>query len=94
MPSIESGVPAYRGGGDTIWAKYNASDTDYNNFMSDEGSRERFWQMKTEFWEYVIKAQPNPAHTIFGYLHQKGKLLSVITQVRCLLLFHKNATNL
>eukprot|EP01115_Flamella_aegyptia_P014650 TRINITY_DN843_c0_g1_i1.p1 TRINITY_DN843_c0_g1~~TRINITY_DN843_c0_g1_i1.p1 ORF type:complete len:304 (-),score=91.14 TRINITY_DN843_c0_g1_i1:7-918(-) len=81
--SVESGVPAYRATDQKsdIWTKYKPSDGEYANFIRDEQSRERYWEMKTEFYNILQTVSPNPGHTFFGYLHQQNKLLSIVTQV-------------
>ncbi len=81
---LESGVPAFRqtDQSNDIWSKYKPEDGQFANFMKDDGCRERHWRMKTEFYEIIKKVKPNPAHEIFGFLHNQGKLLAIVTQVR------------
>jgi NAD-dependent deacetylase len=48
--------------------------------MTSEDQRKKHWEMKTGFFDILMKAEPNPAHKIFGYLHEQGTLLGVVTQ--------------
>eukprot|EP01118_Nematostelium_gracile_P007885 TRINITY_DN2588_c0_g1_i1.p1 TRINITY_DN2588_c0_g1~~TRINITY_DN2588_c0_g1_i1.p1 ORF type:complete len:413 (+),score=139.67 TRINITY_DN2588_c0_g1_i1:36-1274(+) len=78
--SVESGVPAFRGSPDSIWSRYNDADNDYNNFLTRDDCRTRYWQMKTEFYDILQKTTFNPSHKIFAALHKQGKLDAIITQ--------------
>jgi len=78
--SVESGIPAFRGGDESVWSKYNPSVGEFENFINNEDCREQYWKMKTEFFETVQNANCNPSHQIFSYLHLQGKLLNIITQ--------------
>jgi len=48
--------------------------------MTNEGCRERYWKMELELYNFIKKATPNPAHNIFKYFHDIGKLRAIITQ--------------
>jgi len=77
--STESGIPDFRSPGG-VWDKYDPEDFYFQNFITSEVSREKYWQMATEMWEPIKKAQPNPAHLAIAELERLGKLDCVITQ--------------
>ena len=77
--STESGIPDFRSPGG-VWDKYNPEDFYFQNFLANEASREKYWQMATEMWEPIKKAQPNPAHLAIAEFEKLGKLDCVITQ--------------
>jgi NAD-dependent deacetylase len=77
--STESGIPDFRSPGG-VWDRYNPEDFYFQNFLASEHSREKYWQMATEMWEPIKKAQPNPAHLAISELEKLGKLDCVITQ--------------
>jgi NAD-dependent deacetylase len=77
--STESGIPDFRSPGG-VWDKYNPEDFYFQNFIASEASREKYWQMATEMWEPIKRAQPNPAHLTIAELERLGKLDCVITQ--------------
>ena len=77
--STESGIPDFRSPGG-VWDKYNPEDFYFQNFLANEASREKYWQMATEMWEPIKKAQPNPAHLAIAEFEKLGKLDCIITQ--------------
>jgi NAD-dependent deacetylase len=77
--STESGIPDFRSPGG-VWDKYNPEDFYFQNFIASETSREKYWQMATEMYEPIKKAQPNPAHLAIAELERLDKLDCVITQ--------------
>ena len=77
--STESGIPDFRSPGG-IWDRYNPEDFYFENFISSEASREKYWQMATEMYEPMKQARPNLAHLAIAEMERLGKLDSVITQ--------------
>ena len=77
--STESGIPDFRSPGG-VWDRYNPEDFYFQNFISSEASREKYWQMATEMYGPMKKAQPNLAHLAIAEMERLGKLDCVITQ--------------
>ena len=77
--STESGIPDFRSPGG-VWDRYNPEDFYFQNFLASETSREKYWQMATEMYEPMKKAQPNLAHLAIAEMERLGKLDCVITQ--------------
>ncbi len=76
----DSGVPDFRGIGHSYWTKYDPKDFLYQQFIDSERSRKIFWEMEQQFYELVLRVQPNEVHYAYSELEHKGKLLAVITQ--------------
>jgi len=77
--STESGIPDFRSPGG-VWDRYNPEDFYFQNFISSEVSREKYWKMSSEMYEPMKKAQPNLAHLAIAEMERVGKLDCVITQ--------------
>ena len=77
--STESGIPDFRSPGG-VWDRYNPEDFYFQNFLSSEASRLKYWAMSTEMYESIRKAQPNLAHLAIAELEKLGRLDCVITQ--------------
>jgi NAD-dependent deacetylase len=48
--------------------------------MASEASREKYWQMATEIYEPMKRAEPNLAHRAIAEMEKLGKLDCIITQ--------------
>lgn len=77
--STESGIPDFRSPGG-VWDKYDPEDFYFQNFISNETAREKYWQMATEMYESMKNAPPNAGHFAIAELERLGKLDCLITQ--------------
>ena len=77
--STESGIPDFRSPGG-VWDKYDPEDFYFQNFLSSQASREKYWQMATEMYESMKDAKPNQAHLAVAELERFDKLDCLITQ--------------
>jgi len=75
--STESGIPDYRSKGG-IWDKFRP--VYYDEFMSSRYARIEYWRQKSELYQDLVKARPNPAHMAIATLYEMGMLEAVITQ--------------
>jgi NAD-dependent deacetylase len=77
--STESGIPDFRSPGG-VWSKYDPSDFYFDKIISSEKTREKYWEMSTEFFGTMKDAVPNRAHLAIKALEDRGKLLAIVTQ--------------
>jgi NAD-dependent deacetylase len=77
--STESGIPDFRSPGG-VWSKYDPSDFYFDKIISSEKTRERYWEMSTEFYNTMKDAVPNRAHLAIKTIEESGKLLAIVTQ--------------
>ena len=75
--STESGVPDFRSPGG-IWTKYQP--VYYDEFVSSEAARERYWAMKQETHELYKDVRPNVGHYAIAAFEKRDRLLGLITQ--------------
>ena len=75
--STSSGIPDFRGP-DGVWRRMEP--VYYDEFLSSEEKRCRYWQYKAEMWDYFKNAKPTFSHLFIKDLSQKGKVRAVITQ--------------
>lgn len=75
--SVESGIPAFRGG-QGLWEKYDPME--YAHISAFAGNPEKVWVMLREMSEVIFQSGPSPAHVALSNLEKKGFLKAVITQ--------------
>ena len=75
--SVESGIPAFRGG-QGLWEKYDPME--YAHIEAFLRQPDKVWSMLREMGEAVFRAAPSPAHRALGALEKAGLLSAVITQ--------------
>jgi NAD-dependent SIR2 family protein deacetylase len=52
----------------------------YQQFVSDEASRRRYWARNHAGWRHMRRAEPNSGHFALAELEQRGVLTGLITQ--------------
>jgi NAD-dependent deacetylase len=75
--SVDSGIPAFRGG-QGLWEKYDPME--YAHIRAFTVDPEKVWVMLREMSEVILKSEPSPAHRALATLEEKGYLKVVITQ--------------
>lgn len=75
--STESGIPDFRSPGG-IWEKYQP--VYYDDFLSSEEARRKFWLRSRTTYPVIRDAKPNPTHLVLAELERMGKLDCIITQ--------------
>src|SRR5437868_14143331 len=77
--STEAGIPDFRSPGG-IWTRYDPDEFSFQNFISKDANRRKYWQWSRQFYPTVRDAQPNAGHLALASLEERGKLRAVITQ--------------
>ncbi|MCX5853184.1 MAG: urea transporter, partial [Deltaproteobacteria bacterium] len=77
--STESGIPDFRGNS-SYWRQYGSEDFTYQNFLTRQDVRERYWAMDRHFYQMITTARPNDIHRAIKCLDEQGKLDCVVTQ--------------
>jgi len=75
--SVDSGIPAFRGG-QGLWEKYDPME--YAHIGSFNRNPEKVWVMLREMSQVIFNSAPSPAHAALSTLEEKGFLRAVITQ--------------
>lgn len=75
--SVDSGIPAFRGG-QGLWEKYDPME--YAHIHSFNRNPEKVWIMLREMAQVILDSKPSAAHLSLGELEKKGLLGAVITQ--------------
>jgi NAD-dependent deacetylase len=77
--STESGVPDFRSPGG-VWDLFDPDELNYQNFLSREDIREKYWRMHKMMWETIKEAKPNAGHYAVAELYKMGMLDCIIAQ--------------
>jgi NAD-dependent SIR2 family protein deacetylase len=75
--STESGIPDYRGAEGTL---RRHTPMTYQEFVSSEAGRQRYWARSHVGWRTIARAQPNAGHHAVAELLARGHVSGVITQ--------------
>jgi NAD-dependent deacetylase len=75
--SVDSGIPAFRGG-QGLWEKYDPME--YAHISAFSSDPKKVWVMLREMAQVILDSSPGPAHIALGELEKKGYLKAVITQ--------------
>jgi NAD-dependent deacetylase len=75
--SVDSGIPAFRGG-QGLWEKYDPME--YAHITAFQRDPEKVWGMLREMSKVIFESAPSPAHMALSELETKGYLRAVITQ--------------
>jgi NAD-dependent SIR2 family protein deacetylase len=75
--STESGIPDYRGATGTL---RHRTPMTYQDFVSSEDGRRRYWARSHVGWRGIARAEPNAGHRAVQALRGSGHVSAVITQ--------------
>lgn len=75
--SVDSGIPAFRGG-QGLWEKYDPME--YAHIESFSRNPEKVWTMLREMGNVILTAKPSLAHLALAALEKSNLLRAVITQ--------------
>ncbi|MCX5811909.1 MAG: NAD-dependent deacylase [Proteobacteria bacterium] len=75
--SVDSGIPAFRGG-QGLWEKYDPIE--YAHIRAFNSKPEKVWVMLHEMSRVILDSKPSHAHIALNELEKKGFLKAVITQ--------------
>jgi len=75
--STESGIPDYRGATGSL---RRHTPMTYQEFVSSEAGRQRYWARSHVGWSMIRRAEPNAGHRAVAALGASGHVSGVITQ--------------
>ena len=75
--STESGIPDYRGATGRL---RRHTPMTYDEFVTSEDGRRRYWARSHVGWRTIARAQPNSGHRAVAALRARGFVSGVITQ--------------
>ncbi|WP_405008994.1 NAD-dependent protein deacetylase [Kitasatospora sp. NBC_01539] len=75
--STESGIPDYRG---ATGSRRRQPPMTYQDFVSSEEGRRRYWARSHAGWRTIARAEPNAGHRAVEELRRSGHVTAVITQ--------------
>jgi NAD-dependent SIR2 family protein deacetylase len=73
--STDSGIPSYRGADAPPWRPMT-----YQEFVSSEAARQRYWARAHVGWRHMGTARPNATHHDLVRRQTEGQLVGLITQ--------------
>ena len=76
--STDSGIPDYRDA-DGEWRR-TSRPVMFRDFMTDLGTRRRYWARGLVGWEHLRRAAPNDAHRALARLERAGRVELLVTQ--------------
>ncbi len=75
--STASGIPDFRSPGGR-WERYQP--VPLPEFLASESARETYWRYKSETWQLIRGAEPNPAPRALAELGRAGRIELLVTQ--------------
>lgn len=75
--SVDSGIPAFRGG-QGLWDRYDPME--YAHISAFMRNPQKVWNMLREMSRFIFDAKPNRAHLALSEMEKRGYLKAVITQ--------------
>jgi NAD-dependent SIR2 family protein deacetylase len=75
--STDSGIPDYRNE-EGEWKR--PQPVQFNPFMTELRTRQRYWARSLIGWRYFGRAQPNAAHRALAALERQGRMELLVTQ--------------
>ena len=78
--STESGIPDYRSEKVGLYARTNRRPMKYQEFISSELARQKYWARSFVGWPKFSSFQPNVCHWIFSEWERVGKVNWLVTQ--------------
>ena len=75
--STASGIPDYR---DSAGQWKRPQPVQYQDFVRDPATRQRYWARSFVGWERIRSAAPNRAHEALAALEARGKIAHLVTQ--------------
>ncbi len=75
--STASGIPDYRDG-DGKWKR--PQPVQYQDFVTDPATRQRYWARSFVGWQRISTATPNQAHHALAALEASGRIAHLVTQ--------------
>ena len=73
--STDSGIPDYRGPGSP-----NRTPMTYQEFVSGEAARQRYWARSHVGWARMARAEPNDGPRALAALQRTGSLAGLLTE--------------
>ncbi|KAI7861115.1 DHS-like NAD/FAD-binding domain-containing protein [Circinella umbellata] len=78
--STDSGIPDYRGNEGTYVKNPKHRPILFQELVSSDIFRKRYWARGFMGWSEMSKARPNPSHDVLAWLMQESYIANLITQ--------------